>query len=401
MRNIYYHIILILSATLLVACSLYEDESDGKEGFIKLFGKSGLDAGVDLNLNSADQVFLLGNFVDTINDEDMLLLNLDTKGNALWSKQIGDTIIQNATQIEIAASGSFYVVGYQEVIYAEDNSNTQVSVSYHNPDGSLVWTKFFGNSNREESVSADLTEAGDLIIAGDVWIKDETSQEEDADFFIMKINANGDSLWYRQYGGSELDRVSQVRVYNNQSYVLGSSRSFGDMGQLLSNVLLLSVNEAGIINDKATYGGANNEVGNAIIAFESNSFLLLYTTYLQGEASGRIGILKISTSIQNIIFDKVVTVPAGHTGVDLLQKNDNDFYILTNSGSSTEQDIRMICCNQLADTLWTLSYGSETSEEAVAFRKNSNGDIYIAGTTGFKGNSMIMLIKVDAEGKFN
>jgi len=61
----------------------------------------------------------------------------------------------------------------------------------------------------------------------------------------------------------------------------------------------------------------------------------------------------------------------------------------------------MICCNQLADTLWTLSYGSETSEEAVAFRKNSNGDIYIAGTTGFKGNSMIMLIKVDAEGKFN
>lgn len=395
------YIWFFISLMQFMSCTLNESELSDDVGFLKLFGKSGLDVGTDLGIGTADNAILLGNYADTITDKDILVLNLDVNGNLIWQKQLGDTLIQNAVQIEILPSGNFYVVGYQDIPLTDENFNTQVSVSYFSADGNEIWTKFFGGLNKEEAVSADLTSQGEIIIAGDLLIRDEASQEEDSDFFIMKINEQGDSLWYRQYGGIEIDKVSQVKVFNDQAYVIGSTRSFGDMGQILSNILLLSVNQSGIINDKATYGGANEEFGNAIIQADPQSFLLLYTSQNIGEAQSKIGVIKVNINIQTIIFDKLLNISSRHEGIDLMMKNNNDFYILANSGSLVEQDIKLLCCNLTADTLWTRSYGSESVETAFSFRKNSHGDLFISGTTGFKGNSMIMILRLNSEGRFN
>ncbi|MCH6202008.1 helix-turn-helix transcriptional regulator [Aquiflexum sp. LQ15W] len=98
----------------------------------------------------------------------------------------------------------------------------------------------------------------------------------ECDIEVTKKDALGNILWQKTYGGTSYDKASQILpTENGGCTVLGSTSSFGAGNY---DVLLLSINASGELLWQKTYGGFFNEYGEKLeVAADANGYLIAGT----------------------------------------------------------------------------------------------------------------------------
>jgi len=95
--------------------------------------------------------------------------------------------------------------------------------SFAQPPDTL-WTRRYGGANNDAASCVQQTSDGGYILGG--WTYSFGAGGED--FWLVKTDANGDSLWSRTFGGSGSDWCSSVQQTSDGGYVLaGCTNSFG------------------------------------------------------------------------------------------------------------------------------------------------------------------------------
>ena len=89
-------------------------------------------------------------------------------------------------------------------------------------NGNLVWRRYFGGTSNDRSYDAIETTEGDFVLVGasesqDVDISDPRGSY---DAWIVKLNAGGDLIWERSFGGSEYDGAQSILENRNGDYVV-------------------------------------------------------------------------------------------------------------------------------------------------------------------------------------
>ena len=116
------------------------------------------------------------------------------QGDSLWLRVYGDDEPQEATDIVAVPDGGWLLscVAYFHFGYSVDD----IWLLRVDENGNEIWSKYYGSPNNEVIAKIMPLADGGWLLAGTA----HPNGPQDPDFYLLRVDANGDSLWGRTYG---------------------------------------------------------------------------------------------------------------------------------------------------------------------------------------------------------
>ncbi|MBU0691704.1 T9SS type A sorting domain-containing protein [bacterium] len=205
--------------------------------------------------------------------DDTWLLKVDSEGDSLWSRTFGGSSIDFCYEVKQTSDGGYILTGYTGSFGAV---NHDIWLIKTDANGDSLWTRMYGGSEQEEARSVVQTPDGGYLIAG--WGR--TLTPGNTNFIAIRTDANGDSLWGRTYGGEASDFSNTARPVMGGGYVIaGRSYSFANG---LYDIWMLRINEAGDSLWSASWGGPDADHCISLLQLPDASFVLAGLTSTEG-----------------------------------------------------------------------------------------------------------------------
>lgn len=198
---------------------------------------------------------------------------LDLQGNIIWRKYFGGTHDERIHGLAKADDGGMILAGYTESpdFDVSNNNGTNdfwvVKVDEH---GELIWENAFGGTEFEFANSITNGPDNTYIIAGSARSNngDVSNNYGNADMWVIAIDDNGELLWEKNYGGSQLDDIFEISPSFETGYwAAGTSRSndndmIQNAGQ--NDAIVMQLTETGEIDLQFALGGMNFDYANDV-----------------------------------------------------------------------------------------------------------------------------------------
>ncbi|MCK4385117.1 MAG: dockerin type I repeat-containing protein [candidate division Zixibacteria bacterium] len=260
----------------------------------------------------------------------------------------------------------------------------------------LLWSRTYGGSSRDEGYSVQQTTDGGYIVVG----MTSSFGAGGEDVYLVKTDSLGDTLWSRTYGGSDWDEGYSVQQTTDGEYIVaGFTYSFGAG---YSDVYLIKTNSTGDTLWSRTYGGSNYDRGYSVQQTTDGGYIVAGLTESFG-ADGEDAYLIKTNSTGDTLWTR--TYGGGGSGHDegwFVQQTTDGGYIVagwTSSFGAGGEDACLIKTNSTGDTLWTRTYGGSSNEHAYSVQQTTDGGYIVVGwTRSFGGNNDVYLIKTNSAG---
>jgi len=167
---------------------------------------------------------------------DVYVIKLDENGNESWEKTFGGNGWDEASFIQQTNDEGYIVAGYT---FSFGEGWDDVYVIKLDKNGNKVWDKTYGGGNGDRANSIQQTKDGGYIVAG----MTSSLGAGNYDFYIIKLDANGNKLWEKTFGGRNYDPAWSIQQTNDGGYIVaGSTISFGAGG---SDIYVIKLDENG------------------------------------------------------------------------------------------------------------------------------------------------------------
>lgn len=223
---------------------------------------------------------------------DLWILKIDKNGNKIWDKTFGgDGDEETPTALTATKDGNFIIaVGSASNLSGDRTESLRGIKDFWiiklSPSGNKIWDKRYGTSLQD--VPYDIQEFQDesLIIGGfsEAGIDgDKTSPSYGAaDYWLIKIDKNGNKIWDKTFGGSGADYIVGLDQ-NKTGYILVAGQTIspqsGNKKDTLKTVSgfdtwILYLDENGRKIWEKTIGGDKNDVPFELVKFRDGSYLV-------------------------------------------------------------------------------------------------------------------------------
>jgi hypothetical protein len=193
---------------------------NGDEIFTKVIGGFGNEEGKEIIQTADGNYVIIGASNSASSDYNIMLVKINPAGDVIWTKYYGGTNYESARSVKLCPDGGFIIAGKTAI------SPTSVASLYlvkTNSSGDTLWTKKYNGPNSYEGKSIIANNDGTYVLA-----VDDSSAATDSDVRIMKLDNGGGIIWNKSYGGSLKDIAKVIQPTTDGGYIVGSiSRSFG------------------------------------------------------------------------------------------------------------------------------------------------------------------------------
>ena len=180
---------------------------------------------------------LSGNNTTTNNGiGDFWILNLDLNGNIIWQKSLGGSNGDYLQSILETNDGNYLIQGSSASNISGDKSENSngwddiwiLKISYI--DGSIIWQKTIGGNSTDLPSGIKKTSDGNYIMLAmsysDISGQKTEANKGDRDYWLIKIDSNGNVIWDKTIGGSLTDQPQDlIEISPNQYISSGWSKS--------------------------------------------------------------------------------------------------------------------------------------------------------------------------------
>ena len=200
---------------------LVKTDSMGDTIWTKTFGSSGLDDGFSV-IQTSDGGYLLTGATPSSNlaqEWDAWIIRTNSNGDTIWTKVYGGLGEEILTSVQETTTGEFIFAGTTSS-YGSGEFDAWLFLTDVN--GEITWTKTFGGIFSDYAHSVKQTLDGGYIITGRRLL----ALPGEPDLWIIRTDANGDSLWTRMFNGSSIsnsfDEGRDVQIMSDSGFtVLG------------------------------------------------------------------------------------------------------------------------------------------------------------------------------------
>jgi len=251
---------------------------DGDTLWTKTYGQGYLSSyGLSVEEVSSGGYILAGGCETYAKSTELLLIRTNSDGDTLWTRLNGTYAQEEARSVQETYDEGFIAAGCrsQDVYLLRTDAN-----------GDTLWTKQYGGASSEMGLSVKETPDSGYIIAGSTWSYGSGM----SDAYYMKTDRDGDLVWERAYGGPERDGVNTVVVTSDNHYVsAGFTESFGP---LAANMWLIKMDADGDTVWTATYGGNGDDQAYWGEETSDGGFILLGSTNSFGAPQHNVYLVK-------------------------------------------------------------------------------------------------------------
>ncbi len=311
------------------------------------------------------------------------LIKTGINGDIQWMKM--DTL-----------STSNYNTGYYSVQQTSDGgyiiAASDASLIKTDVNGDTMWTKTFGENDWCSDVQQTIDDG--YIITG---IRGLWGAEDRGDVLLIKTNANGDTMWTKIFGGSSGDWGSAVQQTTDGGYIItGSTDSFGAGG----DVWLIKTDANGDTMWTKTFGGSNGDGSSAVQQTTDDGYIITGTTGSFGAGDGDVWLIKTDAN-GDTMWTKTFGGTKDDEGVSVQQTTDGGYIIVgsTESFGAGGVDVWLIKTDTNGDEIWSKTFGGSEGDVGNDVQQTTDGGYIITGSTSSfsAGGADIWLIKVDAD----
>jgi hypothetical protein len=263
-----------------------------------------------------------------------------------------------------------------------------------NANGDTLWTKTYGNIGYDEAQSIKQTSDGGFIMVGQTATVDWAG-----DVYLVKTDANGVLVWSTAFGtAGKFDFGYSVRQTSDGGYIIAGLTNSTGAG--LRDVLLLKTNSTGVLQWSKTYGGASDDEGKSVEETADGGFII--SGFTQSYGSGYQMYLIKTNSTGNITWSKTFGGGGMELGYSVKQTSDGGYVLLGYSDSygSGLVDVLLLKLTATGGISWSKTYGGASDDYGSCINITSDGGYIISGKTLTYGGGAgdFYLIKTDVNG---
>jgi hypothetical protein len=319
---------------------------------------------------------------------DVWLVRTDASGDTLWTQTFGGTEYDAGNYVEQTSDGGFVITGCVQSIGAGSND---VWIIKTDASGDTLWTRLYGGSSSDDGrVIQQLSDKGYMILAG-------TSSYGPGwhDFWLIRLDASGDTLWTKTYGGSDTDTPNSMEMTTDNGFILaGLTGSFGTGDY---DGWLVKTDAAGDTLWTKAYGGAEDERLWDVQQTADGGYIITGYTNSYGAGLDDLWLVKIDGS-GDTLWTRTIGGSEIDQGRSIQQTTDGGYIITgyTQSFGAGSDDVWLIKTDASGDTLWTKTFGGSEIDRGNCIRQTSDGGYIIVGYTHSYGHgeSDVWLIRL-------
>jgi hypothetical protein len=167
-------------------------------------------------------------------DYDYWTVKIDSNGNKIWDKRFGGYGRDWLTVIIQTNDNGYIIGGWSESGIGGDKTQLNWDTTLSTPDfwivkidsdGNKQWDKRFGGDNSDGLLSLQQTIDGGYILGG--WTLSNISGDKTQpsrgqyDYWIVKVDSSGNKEWDKRFGGDNSDGLSYLIQTLDGGYLLG------------------------------------------------------------------------------------------------------------------------------------------------------------------------------------
>ncbi|CAI8419951.1 MAG: Uncharacterised protein [Flavobacterium sp. SCGC AAA160-P02] len=272
-------------------------DSEADLQWSKTYGGTGDDRGSDI-IQTSDGGFALLGYTDSVDGDvtasqglrDFWIVKTDAFGNISWQKSFGFSGIDQGTKILETSDNHLLLSGILDVTASGGQGNFGRFSTRHaggdywsikiSSNGDIVWSKFYGGSFTDNPQGVIENSRNEFIIVGgsDSNDVDITNNKGSYDFWVVKSDHEGEIIWEKSYGGSEIDEARGIISSEEGSYVIVGDTRSNDQDISLNNgaadLWIIKITEDGDILWNHSYGGSSFDVPRSIAKTLDNGYII-------------------------------------------------------------------------------------------------------------------------------
>jgi hypothetical protein len=323
---------------------------------------------------------------------DVYLIKTNVNGDTTWTRTYGGTDDDRGYSVQQTLDGGYIVAGWTRSFGA---GSWDVYLIKTNATGDTIWTRIYGGTNYEWGASVQQASNGNYIIAGSTSSLGAGSY----DVYLIKSNDNGDTLWTKTYGGESWDYGSSVWQTSDGGYIIaGYTNSFGAGND---DVYLIKTDANGDTIWTRTYGEERFDYGYSVRETSNGDYIVTGSTSSFSKGSPDVYLVKTDAN-GDTIWTKTYGGASDDGGESVQEIADGGYIITgwTKSFGAGNDDVYLIKTDANGDTMWTKTYGGTNLDWGYAVQQTSDWGYIIAGLTASfgVGGYDVYLIKTDAGG---
>jgi hypothetical protein len=248
---------------------------------------------------------------------DAYLIRFDAEGGLRWAQEYGGSKDELGCSVQQTSDGGYIVVGSTD---SRPGGVDGVYLFKTGPNGDTVWTRVFSGAHKAYGRSVKQTSDSGYVIAGYTM----EGSPETADILLARTNADGDTLWTRTYGGPSWESGECVEITADGGYVIaGTTCSFGAGAD---DVYLIKTDANGDTLWTRTYGGADHDQGFAVRQTSDGGYVVVGGTFSFGMGDGDVYLVKTDAD-GDVVWSRTFGDVYQEYGYDVLQTGDGGYAI--------------------------------------------------------------------------
>ncbi len=256
--------------------------------------------------------------------------------------------------------------------------------------GSSLWAKAYGGTYGDVISAVDLTDDGGYIIAGR---SESFSADGRYDFWVLRLDAQGNVLWQKSYGGSGNEGAHEIHQTADSGFIVAGYTYSFSAGE--SDTWVLKLDGAGEIVWQKAYGGSDDEDAFSIRQTADGGYIVAGST---GPLGGVIDawVLKLD-DLGGIIWQKSFG-GAGEELAFVVQQTTDGGYVVgayAESFGAGMADFWVLKLDGDGKVVWQKTYGSALDDVIFSLQQTADGGYVLAGYTGLY---RYWVLKLDADG---
>ncbi|TES93442.1 MAG: T9SS type A sorting domain-containing protein [Candidatus Cloacimonadota bacterium] len=357
----------------------------------RTYGGTEWDGGYSVQQTSDGGYIIAGYTMSfSIGFRDAWLLKTDANGDTIWTKTYGWGLTAEASSVQQTSDGGYIFAGYIE----SGGLGIDVWLIKTDANGDTMWTRTYDETVEDVAYSVQQTTDSGYIITGCIGFNSP-------DIYIIKTDINGDTLWTRIYGGGFIDTIdaegNEVQQTSDGGYIIVGHKEIYNSGN--RDLYLIKIDANGDSLWSKTYGGNGWDEGFSVQQTSDKGYIITGVTspFVSG---GDVYLVK-TDSLGDTVWTRTYGGDSLEVGFSVQLTNDGGYVIVggTSSFGSNWCNVYLVKTNSSGDTLWTRNYGIHEINYGNSIQQTSEGGYIIVGVTDSAEVDLdVYLLKIDSEG---
>ena len=309
---------------------LFLIDSVGQILWQKSFGGSNADIGKSVIINPIDSGYIFTGFTSSFGNGgyDVYLVRTDKNGNLIWQSSFGGLDWEFGNDLTFSQDGNLIICG--ETYSSKYGKKDGYVIKVNKNNGAVIWEKKYGGSEDDELKSIKLTSDSKITIIGNT----KSLGDINGDFWLLKLNNNGDSLDSKRLGNSNKKEIFYDFIEDKNANLVSCGSydtSFNNSGKNISYIIKTNLN-GNFISDLKHAGGFTDEDKFYSITNSKDGNKYFLSRYVFN-GSNSIDIQPIL--IHDYNYNWIEATTYGGYGIDIVAKvsstSDNGFLMIGNT----------------------------------------------------------------------